>query len=115
MFNLEKRERFIIIFLVITLLAGLAVTFYKKSNSAVDVKIRSFEDADSMPAFEKININDADETALMRLPGVGQALARRIIAYRAANGNFLSIDGLKHIKGIKDNLFKKIKDKVAVE
>lgn len=112
MFNLEKRERFIVLFLIATLLAGLAVTFYKKSNSAVDVRIRAF-DADAVD--RKININDADETDLMRLPGVGQALSRRIIEYRQRSGNFSSIDQLKNIKGIKKNLFEKIKDKVTVE
>ena len=115
MFNLEKRERFIILFLIITLLAGMAVAFYKKSNSAIDVKIRAFESQDADAGPKKININDADETGFMRLPGVGLALSRRIIEYRARSGNFSSIDELKHVKGIKESLFEKIKDKVTVE
>ena len=115
MFNLEKRERIIILFLTVTLLAGAAVMLYKKSNSVIDVKIKSFEGPDETSAAQKININDADELTLMRLPGVGQALAKRIIEYRNRLGSFSSIDELKDIKGIKSGLFEKIKDKITTE
>ena len=77
MFNLSSRERFIILFLIAVLLAGISVALYQKSNSVIDVKIRAFETADDNAGIGKININDADETDLMRLPGVGQALSRR--------------------------------------
>jgi len=115
MFNLEKRERFIILFLVITLLAGMAAAYYKRSNSAIDVKIRAFEDIGTDASVRKININEADESGLMSLPGVGQALARRIAEYKAQEGRFSSIDDLMKIKGIKKSLFEKLKDKVTVE
>jgi len=115
MFNLDKRERFIILFLVTTLLAGMAVAAYKKSNSVIDVKIRAFENTGTDAGIRKININDADEAGLMRLPGVGKSLSRRIIEYRAGSGSFSSIDELKKVKGVKDALFEKIKDKISVE
>lgn len=46
------------------------------------------------------NINSADEDALVALPGIGRALARRIIAHRDENGPFASIDALEAIQGI---------------
>lgn len=46
------------------------------------------------------NINTADEDALIALPGIGPALARRIIAYREEHGPFASVDQLEAIQGI---------------
>lgn len=37
------------------------------------------------PAFAAVDVNAADEDALRRLPGVGPALAKRVIAYRDSN------------------------------
>jgi competence protein ComEA len=47
-----------------------------------------------------ININTADEKALIALPGIGRSLARRIIAYRTKNGPFASVDELDAIQNI---------------
>ncbi|NJM05301.1 helix-hairpin-helix domain-containing protein [Candidatus Gracilibacteria bacterium] len=49
---------------------------------------------------ELININTADLDALISLPGIGPALARRIIAYRKAHGPFASVQALIDIPGI---------------
>jgi competence protein ComEA len=47
----------------------------------------------------KIDVNAAGEAELMRLPGIGPALAGRIVQYRA-NAPFASIDDLRKVKGI---------------
>lgn len=115
MFNLSKRERFIVLFLVAFLAAGSAITLYRKSNSIVDVKIRAFDYEGMAGSINKININEADQTVLMRLPGVGKALAGRIAEYRIRQGSFRSIEEIKKVKGVKENLFVKIKDNITVE
>lgn len=115
MFNLSTRERFIILFLIAVLLIGLSVILYQKSNPIVDVKIRAFDHEDTTAQPEKININEADEATLMRLPGVGKSMALRIIEYRNREGNFRFIEEIKKVKGIKDNLFEKIKDNITIE
>lgn len=63
---------------------------------------------------EKININTADESALMTLPGIGQAKARRIIEYREKHGNFSDVRDLMNVPGIKEGLFNQIEDKITV-
>lgn len=115
MFNLEKRERFIILFLIVTLLAGLSVMLYRNARPIIDVKIRAFDYTRPSGAVKKININEADEAALAGLPGVGKALALRIIEYRTRQGDFRFIEEIKKVKGIKDNLFEKIKDGITIE
>ena len=61
-----------------------------------------------------ININNATESDLDSLPGIGPARARDIIKYREEKGGFISIDELKNIKGIGDKSFEDLKDKVTV-
>lgn len=51
-----------------------------------------------------IDINTADATVLESLPGVGSALAERIIAYRETNGPFASVDELADVSGISSHL-----------
>lgn len=115
MFNLEKRERFIILFLSAMLLAGISIMLYQKSNSITDVKIRSFDYEAAPGNVRKININEGDEAVLMGLPGVGKSLAGRIIEYRNKVSRFSSVEEIKNIKGIKNGLFEKIKDNITTE
>ena len=50
----------------------------------------------------------------MKIPGVGEAKARRIIEYREQNGHFESIEDLMKVPGIKDASFQKMKDFITV-
>lgn len=63
---------------------------------------------------DKVNINLADETTLMTLPGIGQAKAAAIVAYRESNGKFTSITDIMKISGIKESVFSKIEDLITV-
>ncbi|SEF99209.1 competence protein ComEA [Eubacterium ruminantium] len=62
----------------------------------------------------RININTADKNELMSLPGIGESRAADIISYREKNGGFKSIEEIKNISGIKDNIFDKIKDLITI-
>ena len=48
----------------------------------------------------RLDINRADADALQALPGIGPALARRIVAYRAAHGPFRDPGDLRRVPGI---------------
>jgi competence protein ComEA len=52
-----------------------------------------------------ISINRANEAELETLPGVGPALAGRIIEWRTANGGFKQKEDLLQVGGIGDKLF----------
>ncbi len=61
-----------------------------------------------------VNLNTADKTELMTLPGIGEKKAEDIIAYRDAHGPFGAIEDIRKISGIKDAAFGKIRDKIYV-
>lgn len=64
---------------------------------------------------ETVNINTADTAELMRLPGVGETLAKRICETREALGGFRSTEELKDVKGIGESTYQELKNYVVVE
>ena len=49
---------------------------------------------------ERLDPNRASEIELDRLPGIGPALARRIVEYREQNGPFRALEELRSVSGI---------------
>lgn len=62
-----------------------------------------------------VNINSADQAALETLPGIGPALAERILEYRDANGPFPDVDALQNVSGIGPATLDEIRDQITVE
>lgn len=61
-----------------------------------------------------ISLNQATSSQLEELPGVGPALAGRMVDWRTANGGFKSKEDLLNITGIGDKLFAAVKDLVTL-
>ena len=74
-----------------------------KASSAVKTK-----------ADGPININTASAEELDALPGIGPAMAKRIIEYRETEGAFTAIEDIKKVKGIGEAKFEKMKDKICL-
>ena len=72
------------------------------------------EAADQAVTDGRVNINTAGAAELMTLPGIGEAKAADIIAYREANGGFSSTEDIMQVSGIKDAMFQKIRDKIKI-
>jgi competence protein ComEA len=61
-----------------------------------------------------VDLNTADSATLETLPGIGPALAARIIAWRESNGGFSSVDDLREVSGIGDVRFAELEPLVRV-
>ncbi len=66
-------------------------------------------------APSKINLNTATLAELDTLPGIGPAIAQRILDYRAQNGEFKKIEDVKKVRGIGDAMFEQIKDLITTQ
>ena len=60
-----------------------------------------------------INLNTATKEQLDTLPGIGPALADRIIEYRQKYGPFQRPEDIKKVSGIGDKVFENIKDRIT--
>ena len=62
-----------------------------------------------------INLNTASIQELTTLPGIGEALATRIIEYREQNGKFNDVEDIKNVSGIGDSKYESIKDLICTK
>lgn len=62
-----------------------------------------------------VNINSATLEQLDSLPGVGPAIAQRIIDYRESVGGFKTVEEITQVSGIGDATLAKIKDLITVQ
>jgi comEA protein len=61
-----------------------------------------------------INLNVATAADLEKLPGIGAAMATRILEYRQKSGGFKKIEELMNIQGIGERNFLRLKPLVTV-
>jgi competence protein ComEA len=62
-----------------------------------------------------INLNTATPAELQTLPGIGPALAKRIIEFREKRHGFKKVEELLAIQGISEKKWRAIRDKVEVK
>lgn len=62
-----------------------------------------------------INVNTATSETLSKLPGVGPAIAARIVEYREKVGKFRTVEELAAVAGINDRLVERIRDRVGTD
>jgi len=68
----------------------------------------------SASAGTPVNLNTASASQLEGLPGIGKAMAERIVEYRQKNGSFKKAEDLMNVRGIGEKNFLKLKPLVTV-
>jgi competence protein ComEA len=93
---------------------GKGAAVVSDSGTGAEV-IGKGDDAADEDRIVHVNINTAGVDELDTLPGIGEATARDIIAYREKNGGFSTIEDIMRVPRIKENRFESIRDYITVE
>ena len=80
-------------------------------EEVLDFSSTGFEKKKTLPLPEEnsINLNEADLETLIRLPGIGEKTAQKIIDLRNKKSEFENLEELMEVKGIGEVKFNKIK------
>ena len=69
-------------------------------------------DAAALPG--SVNLNTATVAQLEALPGIGPAVAQRIVEYRQKSGGFKKVEELMNVRGIGETTFLKLKALITI-
>lgn len=86
----------------------------REENSRNSQKLNS-EQPSNKRTYSIIEINNADTSAFISLPGIGSKLALRIVNFRDKLGGFYSIDQIAETYGLPDSTFQRIKPFLRLE
>lgn len=85
------------------------------NTSFINEKEKEPEKRKDLPRYSVIEINTADTSAFISLPGIGSKLALRIVNFREKLGGFCSVDQIGETYGLPDSTFHKIKQFLKIE
>jgi competence protein ComEA len=105
---------------------GLALASVVRDEQSIHVDEIAIEEPSevdpSLPTSESsqsavdsgINLNSASIDELEVLPGIGPAIAERILDHRETNGPFASVDQLSAVSGISDRMVEELRPLVTI-
>jgi competence ComEA-like helix-hairpin-helix protein len=102
MIALTAQEKRVVLFVAAVWLIGLCIQWLVLVKPAAQIYLRG--------ETLKIPLNQATYDELVSSGLVSGWLARRIVEYRAQQGEFRTLEDLKRIKGIKEKRFERLKD-----
>ena len=83
----------------------------RRAAAAAQAPAVSFH-ADDVP---RVSLNRASREELEKLPGIGPALAARIVEHRERYGHFRRPEHLMLVRGISERLFRQLRPRVTPE
>ncbi|MBK7882884.1 MAG: helix-hairpin-helix domain-containing protein [Chitinophagaceae bacterium] len=83
-----------------------------QQKETVNFENKKFEKTVYTPPI--IDINQADTSTLIALPGIGSKLAQRIITFREKLGGFYKPEQVAETFGLPDSIYQKIKTRVTI-
>jgi len=86
-----------------------------REENAGDSQKLNTESPSNKRSYSIIEINSADTSAFISLPGIGSKLASRIVNFRDRLGGFYSVDQIAETYGLPDSTFQRIKPFLRLE
>lgn len=116
---MTKADRYFFPIAIAVFALVLVAVFFIRHTAHEDVTLSTHPQADqsanqSYENRSKININTAGIEELAILPGIGDAIAARIVSYREEHGYFSSISDLTQVEGIGSERLLQIQEYITV-
>lgn len=111
--NLSLKTLGCIILCCAGLVVGLSCVKLPRRAAAYGSQVTSSAPAEE--AFATVSLNKASREELERLPGIGPALAARIVEHRERYGPFRRAEHLLMVRGISERRFLQLRPYITVE
>lgn len=132
----DRRDKnAVILLLILIVLSGIIYVLVRNNNQKVNSEKElsyqfefnssenNLEDnnkklsyySDKLKPGTTVELNSADTTTLKKIPGIGSAYAGRIIKYRNSLGGYVSVNQLREVWGVDEDLYNKIRPYLTVE
>jgi competence protein ComEA len=117
----EQRALVLLSFLLVLSLAARMVVGHLLPGEPDDLESflrdaqRISETLSGMDQPPQVNLNRADSSDLLPLPGIGPVFAARIIKYRELLGGYVSLDQLREVYGLSAETVEMLKGRVLIE
>ena len=114
--NVTKTEMLLLGLTAAFLLGLLALSYHDRVRTpgiTVETAVQVPEE-ELAPDFSPLDLNTAPAEELAKLPGIGEALAERIVAYREEHGPFEAVEDLMNVSGIGEKKLEGLRDRVTV-
>lgn len=112
-----KTEKILLLCAAAFVLILTARCLGEQRHSGVTVETQYAAAASAIAPVEegKVNINTATTEELQSLPGIGPALAQRIVDHRTEYGAFRTIEEIQLVKGIGEGKFADLAECITVK
>ena len=121
MFGFTRNETTVLLFLIFSFIVGIGVWAYRYYLAPLPESLEAFKNHEPVIQRKEIQktgirdkglsifINDASQSELERLPGIGPVIAERIVEYRSKHGEFHTLEALMEVNGIGQKTYEKLK------
>jgi competence ComEA-like helix-hairpin-helix protein len=125
-----RRQLTLLLVVVVVAGAGLGIDRWRRTDPEQVERLEAFDRAPVTPpparpprpvvravpsrAAVPLDLNRATEDDLDRLPGIGPALAARIVEMRTRRGTFGAVDELRRVRGIGDAMLARLRPLPAI-
>ncbi|GCF85900.1 hypothetical protein GSbR_25000 [Geobacter sp. SVR] len=82
---------------------------FRRGSKAADIAVRPIPASQRMVLGIPLDINRMEIRDFDKLPGIGPALAQRIVLYRQWNGGLMTVDDLLKVEGIGERKYSVLK------